>query len=390
VSNNAPRSTGAPGGAAGLKDGERYRQNLRGEIDSAALYRTLASTESSPQLAEVYKRLAAVEERHAEVWRKHLQELGEPVPPARPSARARLLSWLVKRFGSEALLPVILAGEASDIHSYDDQPEARAAGLPAQERSHGRVFRTIEATSRQGLTGQAVARLEGRHRATGGNALRAAVLGVNDGLVSNLSLTMGVAGAALTGTTILLTGLAGLLAGAISMALGEWLSVTSSRELYARQLAIEREELEEVPDEEQEELALIYEAKGIPPAKARELAASIVAQPDSALDTLAREELGIDPEGLGGSAWTAAGTSFVLFATGAFIPIIPYIFTSGLLAVVLSGVFAAVGLFASGVLGSFFTGQPMLKTGLRHVSVGLIAALVTYALGKLVGAGLGA
>jgi VIT1/CCC1 family predicted Fe2+/Mn2+ transporter len=390
VSRNSPRSAGAVADPTRLKDGERYRQNLRGEIDSAALYRTLASAESNSQLAEVYKRLAAVEERHADVWRRHLEEIGEPIPPPRPSARARFLSWLVKHVGVEPLLPIILAGEASDIHSYDDQPEARAAGMPAQERSHGRVFRTIEATSRQGLTGEAVARLEGRHRATGGNALRAAVLGVNDGLVSNLSLTMGVAGAALSGTTILLTGLAGLLAGAISMALGEWLSVTSSRELYARQLAIEREELEEVPDEEQEELALIYEAKGIPPARAQELAASIVAQPASALDTLAREELGIDPEGLGGSAWTAAATSFVLFAIGAFVPIIPYIFSSGLVAVVLSLIFAACGLFASGALGSFFTGQPMLKTGLRHVSVGLVAAAVTFGLGKLVGAGLGA
>jgi len=127
----------------------------------------------------------------------------------------RFLSWLVDRVGPEPVLPLILAGEASDTHVYQEQPEARAAGLPGEERSHGRVFRTIVATSRSGLTGQAVARLEGRHRATGGNALRAAVLGVNDGLVSNLSLIMGVAGAALSQTTILLTGFAGLLAGAI-------------------------------------------------------------------------------------------------------------------------------------------------------------------------------
>src|SRR5207253_120995 len=166
----------------------------------------------------------------------------------------------------------------------------RAAGLPADERSHGRVSRTIVATSRQGMRGEVVARLEGRHRAAGGNALRAAVLGVNDGLVSNLSLIMGVAGAALNQTTILLTGLAGLLAGAISMALGEWLSVQSSRELYQRQIAIEREELETVPEEEQEELALIYQAKGIPTQRARELAAGLIADPHTALDTLAREE----------------------------------------------------------------------------------------------------
>ncbi len=137
----------------------------------------------------------------------------------------RFLGWLARRFGADTVLPFVLAGEASDIHAYENQAEAHAAGLPADERSHGRVFRTIVATSRQGMTGETLARLEGRHRAAGGNALRAAVLGVNDGLVSNLSLIMGVAGASLQQTTILLTGLAGLLAGAISMALGEWLSV---------------------------------------------------------------------------------------------------------------------------------------------------------------------
>jgi VIT1/CCC1 family predicted Fe2+/Mn2+ transporter len=283
----------------------------------------------------------------------------------------------------------VLAGEAGDSALYHSQPEARAAGLDADERSHARVFRAIATSMPHGMPGEAVARLEGRHRATGGNALRAAVLGVNDGLVSNLSLVMGVAGASLQQTTILLTGLAGLLAGAISMALGEWLSVQSSRELYQRQIAIEREELESVPDEEQEELALIYQAKGIPAPRARELAAGIIADPRTALDTLAREELGIDPEGLGGSAWVAAGTSFGLFAIGALIPVLPYLFVGGLLAAELSGVLTAVALFVSGALGSLLTGQPLLKAGLRQVGFGLAAALVTFGLGKLVGAGLG-
>jgi len=198
-----------------------------------------------------------------------------------------------------------------------------------------------------------------------------------------------VAGAALNQTTILLTGLAGLLAGAISMALGEWLSVQSSRELYARQLAIEREELETAPQEELEELALIYQAKGIAADRARELASSIIANPEMALDTLAREELGIDPQGLGGSAWVAAGTSFALFATGALVPLIPYLLTGGLLAAMWSGVLAALALFASGALGSFFTGQPALRAGLRQSAFGLAAAGVTFVLGKLVGTSLG-
>jgi vacuolar iron transporter family protein len=370
-------------------DADRYRNNLRGEVDSAALYATLAKAESSPELAEVYQRLASVEERHADVWRAKLREVGLEPPQSAPGARVRFLGWLARHFGPDTVLPLVLAGEATDIHSYDQQPEARAAGLPAEERSHGRVFRTIVATSRHGLTGDVLARVEGRHRATGGNALRAAVLGVNDGLVSNLSLIMGVAGAALPQTTILLTGLAGLLAGAISMALGEWLSVQSSRELYARQIAIEKEELEVTPADELEELTLIYQAKGIARDRARELATSIVANPATALDTLAREELGIDPDSLGGSAWVAAGTSFALFAAGALVPLLPYIFTGAAVAASLSGVLAAVGLFASGALGSFFTGQPVLRAGLRQAGFGLAAAGVTFVLGKLVGTGLG-
>lgn len=370
-------------------DIQRYRDNLKGEVDGAALYRMLAEVEETAELADVYRRLAAVEDRHAEVWRSRLREAGASVPALTPSLRVRVIGWLARRFGASTVVPMVLAGEAGDTALYHAQPEARAVGMARDERSHARVFRAIATSTPHGLPGEAVARLEGRHRATGGNALRAAVLGVNDGLVSNLSLVMGVAGASLQQTTILLTGFAGLLAGAISMALGEWLSVQSSRELYERQIAIEREELESAPEEEQEELALIYQAKGIPPDRARELASGILRDPKIALDTLAREELGIDPAGLGGSAWVAASTSFGLFAIGALIPVLPYLFLGGLLAAIISGVLAAVGLFASGALGSFFTGQPVLKAGLRQVVFGLMAALVTFGLGKLVGGGLG-
>ena len=147
--------------------------------------------------------------------------------------------------------------------------------------------------------------------------------------------------------------------------------------------------LQTAPEQEQEELALIYQAKGIPVERARELAASIVADPRTALDTLSREELGIDPEGLGGSAWVAAGTSFALFAVGALIPVLPYLFVGGLTAASVSGVLSGIGLFASGAIGSMLTGQPTLKAGLRQVAFGLAAALVTFGLGKLVGASLG-
>ena len=305
-------------------DRSRYLANIRAEVDSAALYDVLADVESDPALAEVYRRLAATERAHADLWEARLRDAGELVPRRRPSRRARTLAWLARRFGPSFVLPTVVESEARDEQGYDRQPESAGTALPAEERSHGRVLRAIRATG-GGMEGSALARLEGRHRAIGGNALRAAVLGANDGLVSNLSLVMGVAGAQLSGRGILVTGFAGLLAGAGSMALGEWLSVQSSRELYQRQIAIERAELEAAPQEEAEELALIYQAKGIPVEQARALADRVIASPETALDTLAREELAIDPRELGGSAWEAAITSFLLFALGAIVPVLAFL-----------------------------------------------------------------
>jgi vacuolar iron transporter family protein len=217
----------------------------------------------------------------------------------------------------------------------------------------------------------------------GGNALRAAVLGANDGLVSNLSLVMGVAGASLSGTTIILTGLAGLFAGGISMALGEWLSVNSSRELYQHQIGIEKKELESMPEEEAEELALIYEAKGLDEETATRLSSQMIANQANALDTLAREELGIDPESLGGSAWQAALTSFSLFTIGAIVPVVPFVVLSGTTAVALSVVASSAMLFAIGAVITVFTGRPVLRTGIRQIVFGLAAATVTYGIGHL-------
>jgi vacuolar iron transporter family protein len=368
----------------------RYRQSLQAETDGAALYRALAEVESSPEIAEVYRRLAATEERHADRWRSRLQEAGQAVLAPRPGFRTRFLAWLARRFGIDAVLPFIVQEEVKDSRAYSHHPEAREAGIVADEQSHARIFRHLAAVAPGGVDGASLARLEGRHRASGGNALRAAVLGANDGLVSNFSLVMGVAGANLEPKTILLTGMAGLLAGAISMALGEWLSVQSSRELYQRQLQIEQTELETAPEEEQEELALIYQAKGVAPEQARELAARLIGDQGTALDTLAREELGIDPADLGGSAWVAAGTSFLLFALGAIVPVLPYLGVGGSTAVVTSALLSAAALFILGAGTTLFTGRPPVSAGIRQVFFGLAAAAVTFGLGKLVGVGLGA
>ncbi|MBV8738567.1 MAG: VIT1/CCC1 transporter family protein [Alphaproteobacteria bacterium] len=364
---------------------QRYTANLQGEIDSAELYKTLSETEKNPQLAQVYSRLAAVESAHAEFWKKQIAALGQHVPRLRPGFRTRALAWLARRFGPAFVLPTVNTLEHLDSGSYSTQPEAVAGGLPATERSHARIIKALAAPSPTAFTGATLARLEGRHRGHGGNALRAAVLGANDGLVSNLSLVMGVAGADLAPHAILVTGIAGLLAGSCSMALGEWLSVNTARESAQRQINTEADELEQVPEEEEEELALIYQAKGLPEELARTLAKQLIANKKTALDTLVREELGVDPEELGGSAWAASGTSFMLFAIGAIFPVAPYFGFGGMPALAASLAASSAALFLLGAGTSLFTGRSVWFSGARQLVVGLAAAGITFGVGRLIG-----
>jgi VIT1/CCC1 family predicted Fe2+/Mn2+ transporter len=331
--------------------------------------------------------MAEVEQRHARKWTEGLEAAGVPVPPFQPAWRTRALAWLARRFGVAAVLPTVMSQEKDGVQNYRGRPGA--AELAVDESSHARILRQISRSGTGGMEGGLLAQLEGRHRASGGNALRAAVLGANDGLVSNLSLVMGVAGAALPNSAILISGLAGLLAGAFSMALGEWLSVQSSRELYQHQIDIEREEIAASPEEEAEELALIYEARGIEPDEARRMADRILSDPEHALETLAREELSVSPDELGGSAWEAALTSFFLFAAGAVIPVIPFTFLSGTQAILASMLSSTVGLFAIGAGITLFTGRGLLFSGMRQVVFGLAAALLTFAIGRLIGVNLG-
>jgi VIT1/CCC1 family predicted Fe2+/Mn2+ transporter len=361
----------------------RYRDNLLDELNGAALYDAVASAEKNPQLASLYTRLAEVERRHAETWRRKLVDAGVTPPPFNPSWRTRTLGFLAKRFGAAAVIPTVAALEKVDSHKYAQQPDA--ASLDRDERSHARILNQISKTSPHGIEGSDLARIEGRHRTAGGNALRAAVLGANDGLVSNLSLVMGVAGASLSERTILVTGLAGLLAGAGSMALGEWLSVQSSRELYQQQISTEEAEIEEAPEEEAEELALIYQARGLDKEQAKTMADQIMSNRETAVETMVREELGIDPDELGGSAWTAAITSFVLFAAGAIIPVVPFMFLEDFAAVATSVAFSTVGLFILGAGITLFTGRPILFSGTRQVVFGLVAAALTFGIGRLIG-----
>ena len=299
-----------------------------------------------------------------------------------PSRRARTLAFIARRFGAGLVAPIVASQERASQTMYDDQPEAAGTTLAEDERSHARILHGITG----GASGTMLARFEGRHRALDGNALRAAVLGANDGLVSNFSLVMGVAGASSSGEVVVIAGVAGLLAGSLSMALGEWLSVQSARELYANQIAIEREELAAFPEEEEEELRLIYEGKGFDPEDARRLAHRILSgDPEVALDTMAREELGIDPNELGGSSWTAAITSFVLFALGAIIPLAPFLIGKGGGAILASALLSGAALFLLGAAITVMTGRHPLVAGLRQLGFGLAAAAITYAIGTLLG-----
>ena len=373
---------------ADKKDAERYRADLQGEVDSASLYRALADVEPDPKTSAVYHKLAAVEDSHAEFWQTNLRRIGAKSALPSPSWRTRTLAWLARRFGTNFVLPTINVFEHADSATYDNQPEAREHGLPAAERSHARVLDALAGKTGGGLSGQSIARLEGRHRAGGGNALRAAVLGANDGLVSNLSLVMGMTGAAGTEHIVLLTGMAGLIAGACSMAMGEWLSVNSSRELQQHQIAGEADELRQMPDEEREELILIYQAKGLSEAEATALATRLMADKDTALDTLVREELGIDPQQLGGSAWTAAAWSFCLFALGAAVPVLPLLFLHGMTATMASMASSIAALALIGAATSLFTGRSAAFSALRQMLVGAAAAAITYGIGTLAGVAL--
>jgi vacuolar iron transporter family protein len=384
---NQPTTPASPPAPPTRADLARYRENLQGEIDAIALYSRLVDLENSRVLKHFYTRMVEVETIHADVWRGRLGAAGIDTSAMSVGWRYRILMFIASHFGPSLVVPTIAEREAADEGNYDDQPEALSR-MPGDERSHARLFR--ELASGRGVEGGAIARIEGRHRGSGGNQLRAAVLGANDGLVSNLSISMGVAGASGGGHAVLIAGLAGMLAGALSMAIGEWLSVQSARELFAHQVKVEREELLTVPDEEEEELTLIYQAKGLAAEQARLMAQSIVGgEIGRAVDTLAREELGIDPEELGGSAWVAAVTSFFLFAAGAIVPLSPFFFASGMGAVIASIALSAVALMVVGAAITIVTGSSVLRTGGRQVLLGMFAAAVTFGLGSLVGHAVG-
>jgi vacuolar iron transporter family protein len=370
---------------ASKRELKRYQTNLADELDSAALYETLAHVESDKKRAAVFGELAASERSHAQLWIDKLHVNGVQVRTHRKSLKTHLLRGLIHTFGPSFVLPTIAAAEYADRDKYANQPDA--AHLSAEEQDHAAIVQKVAGDSTAASSaGARIAGAESWHKGvTSGNDLRAAVLGANDGLVSNFCLIMGVAGAGAGNKTVLLTGLAGLTAGACSMALGEWLSVTNARELARTQIAKEADEIEHTPDAERHELALIYQAKGIDAAEARRVASQIMRDKDKALDTLAREELGLDPAELGGNPWSAAALSFGLFSLGAIFPAAPFLWAHGVAGIVLCVALSAFGLAAVGVFTSLFNGRGATFSALRQIAIGLLAVAFTFGVGKLLG-----
>jgi predicted membrane protein (TIGR00267 family) len=349
------------------------------EIDACFLYQKLAEHEEDPIIVNVFRQMSDIEKSHAEAFAKKENISLENL--MQPSWRAKTLNLIGKIFGYDYVLGSLMDTEKSISSAIISAKKKNNQAITGSETMHVSILRTI-LEKENGATGAQLSKFEKKHRSVGGNAIRAAVLGGNDGLVSNFSLIMGIAGATAAQEGVLLAGLAGLLAGALSMALGEWISVKSSQELYENQMQIEMEELETNPEGEMKELALIYIAKGIPESQAHEMAAEIMKDKTHAHDVLVKEELK-------GSAVEAAIYSFILFAIGAVIPVIPFMFTNGMQAVILSVSMSAVGLFLIGAAITLFTGKNVWYSGFRQVLFGLAAAAVTFGIGKLIGVSLG-
>jgi VIT1/CCC1 family predicted Fe2+/Mn2+ transporter len=332
-------------------------ESWREEKQSAWLYLELAACEPDSRIADLFRALATAAERQAQTWQPPAG-----APPFTPSPRARLAARLARILGPRRVLPMLAALKVRGLSAYDPRP-ASGHAMPTS-----------------------VAQVERRHKGYGGGNLRAAVFGVNDGLVSNTSLIMGVAGASAGASGVITAGVAGLLAGALSMAAGEYISMRSQREMFEYQIGLERDELGEYPQEEAEELALIYAARGMDLEEARRITRALVENPEAALDALAREELGLNPDDLG-SPWGAALFSFVAFAAGAVLPLVPFLLGLPLpRAIVVAAIVAGIALFCVGAALSLFTGRRAMAGGLRMVLIGGGAGVVTWLIGSLLGA----
>jgi vacuolar iron transporter family protein len=357
-------------------------KNVQTEIDASFLYGKLAQHEEDPTVANVFRQMSEIENSHAQAFAA--KENIAPGQLPKPSWRANVLNFIGKVFGYDYVLGVLMDTEKSIANAVIQTKKKNKEQITGTETTHVKILRSL-LEKEENVSGKNLSRFEKKHRSVGGNAIRAAVLGGNDGLVSNFSLVMGIAGATAGQQGVLLAGLAGLLAGALSMSLGEWISVKSSQELYENQMQLEMDELETNPEGELKEIALIYMAKGIDEIQSHQMALDLMKDKTGAHDFLVKEELGINAEELKGSAAEAAIYSFILFGIGAVIPVIPFMFMKGTPAIIVSVAGSAVGLFLIGSAITLFTGRNVWFSGMRQVVFGLAAAAITFGIGKLIG-----
>lgn len=345
-------------------------ESLNGELNAAFLYRVVAESEPEARRKRLFEELARDAEAQAEHWRA-LSSHGGMTRPFQPSLRARLVALLVRTFGPQHVTHALSAMKVRGMSVYRSAGYRGAittAGARALPSEHDEIGEHHQDSMASG-------------------SLRASVFGINDGLISNTGLILGIAGAGTGNTTILLAGIAGLLAGAFSMAAGEYISVRSQREMYEYQIDLEKAELAEYPEEEADELAQIYEAHGMEKGEARHSAAHIINDPKRALDELTRTELGLNPGDLG-SPWVVALASFFAFAIGAAIPVAPFLFMRGAHTLTISVALSGLGLFLAGAATSLFTGRSAIRAGLRMLAIGGAAGLLTFAIGHLLGVSL--
>jgi VIT1/CCC1 family predicted Fe2+/Mn2+ transporter len=349
------------------------------EHDAAYLYLALAGQEPDQQRKEVYIKLAGVEQRHVQLWEKLLAEHGHAVARTRPSVNARLRAWFGRRFGPGYLLPLLLREEGQEVKGYMDLHE-RAGYADAREVS-------LKLARESAAHAETLAHLAGRatepwHKTGSGGFLRNVVYGFNDGLTANFGLVAGVIGASVAPHVVLLSGLAGMFADALSMGASGYLAAKSEQEVYAHEIAMEKEEIRIMPDVEEEELALVYQTKGIEAGIARKMAAEVMRDPQRALDEQVREELKIGEahstpfkEG-----WLTGAST----AVGALIPVAPFLVFSGRAAAWIAFTTAMLCHFGVGAARSFFTGRGVLRSGIDMFVVGLGVALIGYVVGDIV------
>lgn len=360
-----------------------WREHWQDESDAAFLYDVLARAEADAARRDTYQALAAVERRHTELWAKLLGEHGAPVPAsgARPGVRARLLAALGRRFGAGFLLPILLREEGREVkgyislHQQSRGADARAVSLTLAKES------AEHAETLAGLAGAAPG-AEPWHSTESGGFLRNVVYGFNDGLTANFGLVAGVIGASVAPHIVLISGLAGAVADALSMGSSGYLAAKSEQEVYTHEIALEREEIRMMPEVEQEEMALVYEMKGIERTRAREMAAELMKDPERALEEQVHEELKI-----GAARSTPVREGWITgtaTAVGAFIPVAPFLVFEGRMAIWTAFTLAMLSHFAVGAARSIFTGRSVLRSGMDMFVVGVGVAAVGYVVGDLI------